>query len=117
MYYYSREEAILGPRWSRETARSDMFATPNSGHNSWLGKFLKLDKSHGEGDSQKTAVVDIHVRFSLSEPKSLADAVSRLAPRWFKLLKGVQPLLPLLLQSEFFYFCLVSCGFFFSCDS
>lgn len=93
------EEARLGTRWNRETVRSDMFTTPNSGHNSCLGKFLKFDKSRGDGESQKTAVVDVHIRFSLSEPKSLADAVSRLAPPWFKLLKRVQPVLPLLLQN------------------
>ncbi len=94
-----------------------MSTTPNSGNNSWLGKFLKFDKSRGDGDSQKTAVVDVHIRFSLSEPKSLADAVSRLAPPWFKLLKRVQPVLPLL-QSKFYSFMLLltSHGLLSSCN-
>ncbi|KAG0608966.1 hypothetical protein M758_8G147300 [Ceratodon purpureus] len=91
-------EPGLCTRWSKGIARSDMFDIP-SGNDSWLGKLLKRDKPHAEGDSQKTAVVDVHFRFSLSKPKNLADSVSRLAPRWFRLLKGVQMLLPHLVQS------------------
>lgn len=92
-----KEESGLRTR-SRESERSDMFLKLNPGNNSWFGKYLKLEKSQGDGDSQKTAVVDVHIRFSLSEPKSLAEAASRFAPPWFKLLKTAQPLLPLLLQ-------------------
>ena len=89
------DDLFQGGAWM--VARSGMFTTP-SGNSSLLGKLLKLDRAQAEGDFQKTAVVDVHVRFSLSRPKNLADSVSRLAPRWFK---GVQSLSPHLLQSGF----------------
>ena len=97
---YFRVGPRLCTRWSREIARSDMHTTP-SGNNSWLRKLMKFDKPHAEGNSPKTAVVDVYVRFSLSRPQNLADSVSRLALRWFKLLKGVESFLPHILQSEF----------------
>lgn len=79
-----------------------MFTRP-PGNDSWLGRLLKLYKvlGEGEGDLQKTAVLDIHIKFSLSNLKSVADSVCMFGPRWFKLLKGAQSLINPSLQSEF----------------
>ncbi|XP_073396833.1 uncharacterized protein [Physcomitrium patens] len=77
-----------------------MFTRP-PGNDSWLGRLLKLYKvlGEGEGDLQKTAVLDIHIKFSLSNLKSVADSVCMFGPRWFKLLKGAQSLINPSLQN------------------
>lgn len=97
-----RKETRYCTHSSRISARNGMFTRP-PGNDSWLGRLLKLYKvlGEGEGDLQKTAVLDIHIKFSLSNLKSVADSVCMFGPRWFKLLKGAQSLINPSLQSEF----------------
>lgn len=82
----------LSKNWTSEHRRTHK--TIASLGNSWLEKIIKNGKLKKEGDNQRLAVVDVHFRLSLSEPKQVPDFVGRLVPRWISMLNGAQPWLP-----------------------
>lgn len=82
----------LSKNWRSEYRR--IHKTTASLGNSWLKKIIKNGKLQKEGDNRWLAVVDVHFRLSLSEPKQVPDFVGRIVPRWISMLNGAQPWLP-----------------------
>lgn len=90
--FYRAHPLGLSKNWTSGHRRTHK--TIASLGNSWLEKIIKNGKLKKEGDNQRLAVVDVHFRLSLSEPKHVPDFVGRLVPRWISMLNGAQPWLP-----------------------